>query len=128
VSDAPQWWQIAVASLVAMVCCAGSAFSFWYAVRHRNWLLHIVGVGAAVVVAGLVGERNVVTGTGRPASVWDLSIQVPGLPLKLDQVTVGGVVVVLIGLSLVLFLERVVPAEQRWRPPLARALEDDDSV
>jgi hypothetical protein len=128
VSASPTWDQVALACLAVLAGCTASAFSFWYAVRHRNWLLHIVGVGAALFVVGLVGERNVVAGTGRPPSVWDLSIQVPGLPLKLDPLTVAGVVVALIGLSLVLFLERVVPSEQRWQPPPARPMEEDDSV
>jgi len=128
VSSAPTPVQIALACLAVIAGCVGAAYCFWYAVRHRNWLLHIVGAGAALFVVGLVGERNVVSGTGRPPSVWDLSVQVPGLPLKLDQLTVGGIVVVLVGLALVLFLERVVPQEQRWRPPPQRGLDDDDSV
>ena len=84
--NSPYWYQIATASLVVLACCVASAFCFWYAVRQRNWLFHIVAVGTAVVVAGIVGERNVVQGTRRPGSVWDLSIKVPGLPLNVDQV------------------------------------------
>ena len=124
----PYWYQIATASLVALACCVVSAFSFWYAVRQRNWLLHIVGVGTALIVAGIVGERNVVQGTRRPASVWDLSVQIPVLPLRVDQVTVAGLIMALLGLSLVLFLERVVPAGQRWTPPPPRRMDEDDSV
>ncbi|MGA8014659.1 MAG: hypothetical protein WCB85_01935 [Candidatus Dormiibacterota bacterium] len=126
--NSPYWYQIATASLVVLACCVASAFCFWYAVRQRNWLFHIVAVGTAVVVAGIVGERNVVQGTRRPGSVWDLSIKVPGLPLNVDQVTVAGLIIALLGLSLVLFLERVVPVEQRWRPPPARPLDEEDSV
>jgi len=85
-------------------------------------------VGAALFVVGLVGERNVVAGTGRPSSVWDLSIKIPLVPLYVDAVTIAGVIIALLGLSLVLFLERVVPPEQRWQPPSRRDLEEDDSV
>ncbi len=126
-SGAPVWWQIAAASFSVLIACTAGASAFWYAARHRNWLLHVVGVGCAVFVAGLVGERNAPP-IGRPPSVWDLSIQLPGIPVKVDQLSVAGVVIALIGLSLVLFFERVVPAEQRWVPPPPRRLDEDDTV
>lgn len=126
-SGAPLWYQIALAALAVLIACTAGAWAFWYAVRHRNWLLHVVGVGCVVFVAGLVGERNAPP-RGRPPSVWDLSIQIPGISLRVDQVTVAGVIIALVGLSLVLFFERVVPAEQRWVPPPARRLDEDDTV
>jgi hypothetical protein len=124
----PPWYQILLASLVVLVACAGSAYSFWFAVRHHNWLFHIIGVGAALVVVGLIGERNPVAGTGRPGSVWDLSVKVPLIPLTLDELTVAGLIVLLLGVSAVLFVERVVPPEQRWQPPPRRGFDEDDSV
>jgi len=124
----PAWYQIVLASLAVLAGCAVSAYSFWIAVRHRNALFHVIGVGAALFVVGLVGERNVVAGTGRPSSVWDLSIKIPLVPLYVDAVTIAGVIIALLGLSLVLFLERVVPPEQRWQPPSPRDLDEDDSV
>jgi hypothetical protein len=126
-SGAPLWYQVALASLTVLIACSVGAWAFWSAVRHRNWLLHVVGVGCAVFVAGLVGERNTPP-AGRSPSVWDLSIQLPGLPLKVDQLTIAGVVIALLGLSLVLFFERVVPAEQRWVPPPGRPFDEDDAV
>ena len=122
------WYQIVLASIAVLVACAVSAYCFWFAVRHRNWLFHVPGVGAALVVIGLIGERNPVAATGRPASVWDLSIKVPLVPLHLDDVTIAGLILGLLGLSLILFVERVVPPEQRWTPPPARGLDEDDSV
>jgi hypothetical protein len=124
----PRWYQIVLASVAVLFACALSAYSFWFAVRHRNWLFHIPGVGAALVVIGLVGERNAVAATGRPASVWDLSIKVPLIPLHLDEVTIAGMILGLLGLSLILFVERVVPPEQRWTPPPVRGFDEDDSV
>jgi hypothetical protein len=124
----PSWYQILLASLTVVVACAASAFAFWFAVRQHNWLFHIIGVGAALIVVGLVGERNVVPATGRPASVWDLSVKVPLINLTLDELTVAGVIVVLLGVSAVLFVERIVPPEQRWHPPAARDFDEDDSV
>jgi hypothetical protein len=41
---------------------------------------------------------------------------------------VAGVVLILLGLSLVLFLERVVPEEKRYRPSPQRPLDEDDTV
>jgi len=122
------WYQIVLASIAVLVACAVSAYCFWFAVRHRNALFHIPGVGATLVVVGLVGERTVVVATGRPASVWDLSIKIPLIPLYLDVVTLIGLIIGLVGLSLILFLERVVPPEQRWTPPPPRSLDEDDSV
>lgn len=124
----PHWYQIVLASIAVLVACAVSAYCFWFAVRHRNALFHIPGVGAALIVVGLVGERNVGVATGRPASVWDLSIKIPLIPLYLDVVTLIGLIIGLVGLSLILFLERVVPPEQRWTPPPPRSLDEDDSV
>ena len=124
----PHWYQIVLASTAVLAACAISAYCFWFAVRHRNAIFHVPAVGAALVVVGLVGERNVVAATGRPASVWDLSIKVPLLPLYLDTVTVAGLILGLLGLSLILFVERVVPPEQRWKPPPPRGLDEDDSV
>jgi len=72
------------------------------------------------VVVGLVGERTWWS-PRRPASVWDLSIKVPLIPLYLDVVTLIGLIIGLLGLSLILFLERVVAPEQRWTPPLCGA-------
>jgi hypothetical protein len=43
-------------------------------------------------------------------------------------VTLIGLIIGLVGLSLILFLERVVPPEQRWTPPPPRSLDEDDSV
>jgi hypothetical protein len=127
VTGAPVWWQVAVASLVVLIACTAGACAFWYAVRHRNWLLHVVGAGCAVFVAGMVGERNAPP-SGRPGSVWDLSIQLPGVPVRVDQLSVAGVILALLGLSLVLFFEHVVPSEQRWVPPPPRRLDEDDTV
>ncbi|MGD0447944.1 MAG: hypothetical protein ABSB36_04920 [Candidatus Dormibacteria bacterium] len=124
----PHWYQIVLASTAVLAACAISAYCFWFAVRHRNAIFHVPAVGAALVVVGLVGERNVVAATGRPASVWDLSIKVPLIPLYLDVVTLIGLIIGLLGLSLILFLERVVPPEQRWTPPPPRGLDEDDSV
>jgi len=38
-----------------------------------------------------------VVATGRPASVWDLSIKVPLIPLYLDVVTLIGLIIGLLG-------------------------------
>ena len=122
------WYQIVLASIAVLVACAVSAYCFWFAVRHRNALFHIPGVGAALIVVGLVGERNVGVATGRPASVWDLSIKIPLIPLYLDVVTLIGLIIALLGLSLILFVERVIPPDQRWTPPPPRSLDEDDSV
>jgi hypothetical protein len=124
----PEWYQIVVASAAVLLACAVAAYCFWFAVRHRNWLFHIPGVGAVLFVVGLVGERNVVVATGRPSSVWDLSIKIPLVPLSVDWVTVVGLIVGLLGVSLILFMERVVPPEQRWNPPPPRGFDEDDSV
>ncbi|MGO8686810.1 MAG: hypothetical protein ACLQT7_06425 [Candidatus Dormibacteria bacterium] len=124
----PAWYQIVLASLAVLIGCIGSAFAFWFAVRHHNWLFHVIGGGAALFVVGLVGERTPVAGTGRPGSVWDLTVKVPLLPLSLDELTVAGLILVLLGVSAVLFVERVVPPELRWQPPPPRTVDEDDSV
>ena len=94
--------------LQLLVCGAPSELAL---PRHLGW-------GRRLSSSGLVGERNCWR-AGRPDSVWVLSVKVPLVPLYLDEVTIAGLIVALLGLSLVLFLERVVPPERRWTPPPA---------
>jgi hypothetical protein len=124
----PHWYEILLGCFAVIAACGVAAWAFWYGFRDGNWLLHIVGAGSTIFAAGVVGQRAPADITGRPASIWDASIGLPGIPITISQVTVAGLLVILLGLSLVLFLERVVPPEERWQPPPPRPLEDDDSV
>jgi hypothetical protein len=127
-SGAPRWYDVVLGCLAVMVGSVGAATAFWFARHNRNWLFHVVGAGAALFVIGVVGQRAPSVVTGRPASLWDAAVGLPVVPIAVNDVALVGMLTILAGLSAVLFLERVVPPEQRWQPSVRRALEDDDSV
>ena len=109
---------VVVGALVATVA---------YLARHtHNWLHHLATAGGLLIVAGIVGQRTVADGARLGA--WDAGIAVPVIGVRLDPVTAGGIVLVLVGLVLVLVFERVVYDDERPRPLVHRPLEDDDAV
>ncbi len=48
--------------------------------------------------------------------------------IHLDPVAAAGIILTLVGLTLTLLFERVLDEEDRPRPLVHRALEDDDAV
>jgi hypothetical protein len=130
--------SIIKASLVVIAACLGCALAVHAALRTRNWLYLICALGSFAVVAGVVGQRvfpsdDLIKQVGADAAEhstygpWDAGLHIPVIDVKATPVAVGGVLVAMLGLSLVLFFEADVP-EGSARTPRRRRLEEDDAV
>jgi hypothetical protein len=122
----PSPGQVALGALAVVAGALIATVSAFLARRSHNWLHHLGTVGGLLLVAGIVGQRTVADGAKLGA--WDAGIAVPGLGVHLDPVAAGGIILVLLGLTLTLLFERVVSDDDRPRPLIHRALEDDDAV
>jgi hypothetical protein len=122
----PSPGQVAVAVLAVAVAALIASASAFLARRSHNWLYHLGTVGGLLIVAGIVGQRTVTDGARLGA--WDAGISVPVVGVRLDPVAAGGIILVLLGLTLTLLLERVVDENDRPPPLIHRPLEDDDAV
>jgi hypothetical protein len=127
--------RVVLAVIVVVTACVACAGAVEVARRSRNWLWLICALGMAGVVAGIVGQRAVPSGTdssgqplaGRSTGAWDASVSLPAMGIQVTPVALGGFLLAAAGLSLVLFFE---PAghHERPQPPPRRRLEDDDAV
>ena len=129
--------RVALAIAVVISACVAGAAAVEASRRSGNRLHLVIAAGAVALVAGVVGQRTWPTeGTiqrlGQAAAEaqsvgpWDAGVSLPLLGLRATPVALGGLLVMLAGLSLVLFLE---PSEPRPRGEVApRRLEDDDSL
>jgi formate hydrogenlyase subunit 3/multisubunit Na+/H+ antiporter MnhD subunit len=95
--------------------------------RHtRNWLHHLGTIGGLLIVAGVAGQRTVADGVA--LGPWDAGIGIPLIGVRLDPVAAAGIVIALLGLTLVLLFERVPDGSDLARPLVHRSVEDDDAV
>ena len=125
--NSPHWYDVVIGCLGAAGGCLLASWTLWYAVHDRNWLMAIVGAGAVIFTAGVVFQQAQAA-AGSPVNIWTASITVPVIGVVISQVAVVGLLVALVGTSLVLFFERVVAEEVRWRPAASRRLDEDDRV
>lgn len=124
--EPPHFYEVVIACAAVVIGCIVACWAAWQARQSGNWLLYVVAAGATLFVAGIVGQQ--VPRSDGAGSVWTASIVIPLTGLAVSGVAIAGLLILLVGLSLVLFFERVVPEEARWRPPPQGALEDDDTV
>jgi hypothetical protein len=118
--------QVAIGILAVVAGALIASVSAFLAQRSHNWLHHLGTVGGLLIVAGIVGQRTVADGAR--LGPWDAGITVPVLGVRLDPVAAAGIILALLGLTLTLLFERVVGDDDRPRPLVHRALEDDDAV
>jgi len=123
----PQWYEILIGIVSVILGCLGCCWSLWSARHNRNWMLLVIAFGLGLFVIGVVGQRPAPV-SGSRAGWWEVSIKPPGIGVAFNVITGAGLLLALVGSSLVLFFERVIPDQARWRPPPWRPLEDDDSV
>lgn len=122
----PSPGQVIVGVLGVLAGALIASVSAFLARRSRNWLYHLGTAGGLLIVAGIVGQRTVADGARLGA--WDAGIAVPVVGIHLDPVAAAGIILTLVGLTLTLLFERVLDEEDRPRPLVHRALEDDDAV
>lgn len=123
---APRWYEVVIGCLATLGGCVGAAVAFSSPGRGGSRLSHICGIGAVIFVAGVAGQRSF-AGPGSPGP-WEAGVALPLIGLRLTPVAVCGILMVLLGLSLVLFLESP-PAGARPGPSRRWAdFENDDSA
>lgn len=122
----PSPGQVIVGVLGVLAGALIASVSAFLARRSRNWLYHLGTAGGLLIVAGIVGQRTVADGARLGA--WDAGIAVPVVGIHLDPVAAAGIILTLVGLTLTLLFERVLDDDDRPRPLVHRALEDDDAV
>ena len=118
--------QVVLGVLGVLAGALIASVSAYLARRWRNWLYHLCTVGGLLIAAGIVGQRTVADGARLGA--WDAGIAVPVVGVHLDPVAAGGIILTLLGLTLILLFERVVDADDRPPALVHRAMEDDDAV
>lgn len=134
----PTVGDVVLGILAVVAGCVGAAAAIRSGHRTGNWFSYVSALGCTAFVAGIAGQRSfpsatsveqlgeAVAGTATPGP-WDAGVSIPLLPLRLTPVSVGGLLVAAIGLSLLLLFERVPDPARLVERPLRR-LEDDDSV
>jgi hypothetical protein len=126
------------ASVFVVIGCVGCGAAVHAAMRTRNWLYLVCALGSLALVAGIVGQRvfpsdDLIRQVGADAAnhttpgPWDGGVSVPVIDVKATPVAIGGVLVAMLGLSLVLFFEAAVP-EESVTVRRARTLEEDGAV
>ena len=118
--------QVALGVLGVLAGALIASVSVFLARRWRNWLYHLGTAGGLLIVAGIVGQRTVADGARLGAL--DAGISVPGVGVHLDPVAAAGIILTLLGLTLILLFERVLDEDDRPPPLVHRPLEDDDTV
>ena len=118
--------QVVLGILAVLAGSFATALAVRLARRTGNGLHYVAGLGGLLLVAGVVGQRTV-NGTA-PLGAWDAGIEIPVIGVHVNVVAAAGVILILVGATLTLLLERI-PSGADAKPPLIhRRLEDDDAV
>jgi hypothetical protein len=123
-----------IAVVVGLVAAAAAVHA---AGRTRNWLFLVCAVGSAVFVLGVVGQRvfpsedtrklEPLQASRTTPGPWDAGVNIPVINIGATPVAVGGLLLAVVGLSLVLFFEAV-PEEEPAPPRPLPPLEDGETV
>jgi hypothetical protein len=124
-----------IAVLAGCVLGATVAYSAW---RTGNWLGYACALGCAAFVAGIAGQRTFPSAdavralgqslaqTSRPGP-WDAGVSLPLIGLRITPVTLVGLLVAALAISLMLLFKHV-PDPARTRTVHHRQLEEDDAI
>jgi len=127
--------------ILGIVCvilgCIVASASLYAARRTRNWLFLVCALGASVFVIGIVGQRvfpsedarrlQPLTASRSTPGAWEAGVQIPVIGVSATPVAVGGLLLAVVGLSLVLFFEAV-PDQEPAPPHPLPPLEDGETV
>jgi hypothetical protein len=134
----PQPTDVVIAIVAVVAGCVLGATAVHSAWRTGNWLGYLSALGCAAFVAGIAGQRTfpsaaavralgqALAQTSRPGP-WDAGVSLPLIGLRITPVTLVGLLVAALGVSLMLLFEHV-PDSGRIRVVHHRALEEDDAV
>lgn len=130
--------DVIVAIIAVFAGCIAGAAAVYSAWRSGNGLGYLTGLGCAAFVIGIAGQRSfpsaaavrtlgqALAQTSRPGP-WDAGVSLPLIGLRMTPVTLVGLLVAALGVSLMLLFEHV-PDPARVRVIRHRPLEDDDAV
>lgn len=134
----PQPTDVVIAIVAVVAACVLGATAVYSAWRTGNWLGYLSALGCATFVAGIAGQRTfpsaaavralgqTVAQASRPGP-WDAGVSLPLTGLRITPVTLVGLLLAALGVSLMLLFEHV-PDPGRVRVVRHRPLEEDDSV
>ena len=134
----PQPTDVVIAIVAVVAGCVLGATAVYSAWRTGNWLGYLSALGCAAFVVGIAGQRTfpsaaavrtlgqALAATSRPGP-WDAGVSLPLIGLRITPVTLVGLLVAALGVSLMLLFEHV-PDPGRVRVVRHRALEEDDAV
>ena len=130
--------DVIIAITAVLAGCVAGAAALHSAWRSGNWLGYLTGLGCAAFVVGIAGQRTfpsaaavralgqALAQTSRPGP-WDAGVSLPLIGLRMTPVTLVGLLVAALGVSLMLLFEHV-PDPGRVRVVRHRRLEEDDAV
>lgn len=130
--------DVVIAIIAVVAGCAAGAAAAYSAWRTGNWLGYACAAGCATFVVGIAGQRTfpsadavramgqTLAQTSRPGP-WDAGVSLPLIGLRITPVTLVGLLLAALGVSLLLLFEHV-PEPGRIRGARHRQLEEDDAV
>ncbi len=129
--------DVVIGIVCAVIGCLATAAALHAARRTRNWLFLVCALGALVFTAGVAGQRVFPSEDARKADpfnaahhtpgAWEAGVSIPVIDVSATPVAVGGLLLAIVGLSLVLFFEAVPEGDLPVPPPLP-PLEDGESA
>ena len=130
--------DVVIAIIAVVAGCILGATAAYSARATGNWLGYVCAIGCATLVAGIAGQRTfpsaqavralgqALAQTSRPGP-WDAGVSLPLIGLRVTPVSLAGLLVAALGVSLMLLFEHV-PDPGRVRVVRHRRLEEDDAV
>lgn len=130
--------DVILAIIAILVGCAAGAVAAHAAWRNGNWLGYLCAAGCAAFVVGIAAQRTfpsaaavralgqALAQTSRPGP-WDAGVSLPLVGIRITPVSVVGLLLTALSVSLILLFEHV-PDPARIRVVRHRPLEEDDTV
>jgi hypothetical protein len=133
----PHLQNVVVAIACVLAGTLGALVAAMAGWRSRNWLAYACSLGCAVFALGVVGQRGFPSSaaiqrlglaaarTSTPGP-FDAGVTIPVVNLQMTPISLVGVLIAALGLSLVLIFES--SAHQRPTGRSLRPLHDDDTI
>jgi len=130
--------DVVLGGAAVFVGSAAAAAALRTAWRDRFGLAYVAAVGSTAFVVGVVGQHAFPSATaikrlGNAAAQssapgpWDAGVSVPVLGIRLTPISLAGMLIAAVGLSLVLMFEPP-PQEDRRSQRSLLTLDEEDSV
>ena len=130
--------DVVIAIIAVVAGCVLGATAAYSARTTGNWIGYVCAIGCATFVVGIAGQRTfpsaqavrtlgqALAQTSRPGP-WDAGVSLPLIGLRMTPVSLVGLLVAALGVSLMLLFEHV-PDPGRVGAVRHHRLEEDDAV